>query len=197
MSLSRRNFIKSMAILGSMHYLSPTLNLLAEGETINYYDNYLSALETPYTAPMNEHFETITSGHTIGLILYDLKKSRLMTALSSEKPLPVASAFKAGLLMYFVDQIDADVWGTVPVEYWNANSKDEMPEDFHDSWQANRVILRTLYQTIVLSDNVATGTVMAYVAQANGGTDAVTMFNVWAQDTVGISQLSGIRLFQT
>lgn len=196
MSLSRRDFIKSMAILGSLHYLSPALDLLAKSEITNYYEDYLSALETPYTAPMNEHFETVTSGHTVGIILYDLKKSRLMTALASEKPLPVASAFKAGLLMYFVDQIDAEVWGHVPVEYWNANSKDELPEAVRDSWKQHRAILRTLYQTIVLSDNVATGTVMSYVAKSQGGTDAVVMFNDWARNTVGISQLSGLSAWQ-
>lgn len=196
MSLSRRDFIKSIAVLGSMHYLSPALDLLAQGETINHYENYLSALETPYTAPMNEHFEAVASGHTIGIILYDLKKSRLLTALSSEKPLPIASAFKAGLLMYFVDQVDVDVWGHVPVEYWNANSKDDMPEAVRDSWRQHRAILRTLYQTIVLSDNVATGTVMSYVAKLQGRADAVTMFNDWARDTVGISQLSGLSAWQ-
>lgn len=196
MSLSRRDFIKSMAILGSMRYLSPALNLLAEGETPNYYDNYLLALETPFTAPMNEHFEAITSGHTIGLILYDLKRSRLLTALSAEKPLPVASAFKAGLLIYFVDQIDAEVWGGVPVEYWDATTKIDVPEEFRDSWGQHHPILRTLYQTIVQSDNVATGTALAYVAQAHGRTDAVAMFNDWAMDTVGISQLSGLSAWQ-
>lgn len=192
MSLSRRDFIKSVAILGAMQYLSPAVNLFAESETINHYDNYLAALETPYTAPMNEHFEILTAGHTLGLILYDLKNSRLMTALSSEKPLPVASAFKCALIMYFVDKVDAEVWGTVPVEYWNAKGKNEIPEEYHASWNTNRAILRSLYQTLVLSDNFATGAIMSYIARAQGGTDAVALFNDWAHETVGISQLSGL-----
>lgn len=192
MSLSRRDFIKSLAIFGAMHYVSPTLDLLARDATVNHYENYIEALETPYTAPMNEHFEVLTSGHIVGLILYDLKNSRLMTALSSEKPLPVASAFKSGLIMYFVDQIDAEVWGTVPVIHWNANSTNDMAEEYHESWKQHRMILRYLYQTLVLSDNVATGAVMSYIAKAQGRTDAVTAFNDWAQDTVGLSQLSGL-----
>lgn len=192
MSISRRDFIKSLAILGAMQYLSPTLNLLASDEPINHYENYLTALETPYTAPMNEHFEAVTYGHVLGLILYDLKQSRLMTALSTEKPLPVASAFKSALIMYFVDVVDAEVWANVPVQYWNASSKEELPESARDSWNKHRVILRYLHQTLVLSDNFATGAVMSYIAKAQGGTDAISLFNDWAHNTVGISQLSGL-----
>ncbi len=192
MSLSRRDFLKSVAVFGALYGLSPAMKLFAENETINYYADFLLALETPYTAPMNEHFEVFTSGHTLGIILYDLRRSRLLTALNSEKLLPVASAFKSGVLMYFVDQMSADIWGTVPVEFWNANSSDEMPEDYRSSWKTHRAILRTLYQMIVLSDNVATGTVLATVAKANNRNDAVVAFNDWSRDTVGLSQLSGL-----
>ena len=192
MSLSRRDFVKSIAVLGAMGYLSPAVDLFAKSETSNHYEDYLTVLDTPYRAPMNEHFEIATYGHTLGLILYDLKNSRLMTALSSEKPLPVASAFKSALIMYFVDQVDHEVWGRVPVQYWNANSKNDLPEDLRDIWNKHRAILRTLYQTIVLSDNFATGAVLSYIAKAQGGTDAVALFNDWARETVGISQLSGL-----
>jgi len=197
MSLSRRDFIKSIAVFGAMYSLSPAIKLFAEGEQIDHYTNFITALETPYTAPMNAHFEAVTYGHNLGLILYDLKNSRLMTALQSEKLLPVASAFKSGVLMYFVDQIDAEVWGTVPVEHWNANSSDDMAEEYRENWKDHRAILRTLYQMIVLSDNVATGTALAYVAKDKGRTDAVTAFNEWAQDTVGISQLSGLGSWES
>jgi len=196
MSLSRRDFIKSLAVFSAMVSVSPTLKLFAEGEQIDHYANFVTALETPYTAPMNAHFEVATYGHTLGLILYDLKNSRLMTALQSEKLLPVASAFKSGVLIYFIDQIDAEVWGNVPVEFWNASSSDEMPEEYHASWKKHRAILRTLYQIIVLSDNVATGTALAYVAKANGSTDAVTAFNDWMADTIGVSQLSGLGTWE-
>ncbi len=196
MSLSRRDFIKSLAVFGAMYSLAPTVKLLAQDEDIDHYANFVAALETPYTAPMNAHFEAITYGHSLGLILYDLNNSRLMTALQSEKLLPVASAFKAGVLMYFVDQVDEEVWGGVPVEYWNANSSDDVPEEYRDSFRQHRAILRILYQNIVLSDNVATGTSLAYVAQANGRNDAVVAFNEWSQDIIGFSQLSGLGTWE-
>lgn len=193
MSVSRRDFMKSLAMFGAIYSLAPAIKVFAENDRkVDHYTNFLTALETPYTAPMNEHFEALTYGHTIGLVLYDLKNSRLMAALQSEKLLPVASAFKSGVLLYFIDQVDADVWGGVPVEFWDASSTEDMPEDYHESFKKHRAILRTLYQMIVLSDNVATGTVLAYVAKLKNRTDATTAFNEWSQTVVGTSQLSGL-----
>lgn len=192
MPVSRREFLKSLAIVSLTALLAPAEKLLASEDISYSLEAYLSAMDSPFTAPLNTHFENIIQRQPAGLLLYDMNNARLLTALNAEHPLPIASAFKAPLLMYFVDTVSPDVWNRVSVEYWNASSSNELPDALRDNWQEHRNILRALYQTLVLSDNQATGTVLSYVAQVQDSDDAITLFNDWARHTVGISQLSGL-----
>ncbi len=192
MPFTRREFIRGAAV-ASAAALLPTYQLQrTHAAPANIVEQYLQAMETPYAAPLNLHFERVIGSNKISLLLYDVKNASLLTALAPEDRLPVASAFKAPLVMYFLDQIPEDVWANVPVEHWNAVSANDLPERARPHWQQHNAILRALHQSTVFSDNYATGEVLSYVAQHNGAENAVVAFNEWAQQTVGISQLSGL-----
>ena len=203
MSLSRRQFLQGLALLSAGTMLSPVHRAFASGDPASFaplrnaYSAYLTAMETPFTAPLNDHFDAIIGRNPVGLILYDLTHDHLLTALYPENPLPVASAFKAPMLMYFVDTISPDVWNSVPVAYWNANATSEVPDDYRESWQEHRFILRALWQALIMSDNSATGQVLSYVADVQGNPDALRLFNDWALNTVGVSQLSGLTAWSS
>ena len=198
MKTSRRNFLKGAGIL-SAAALIPSLRhgfvstvAAASTEPVNYIDGYLSAMEIPFAAPVNLYFERIIGANPVGLVLYDLTNERMITALAPEILLPNASAFKGPMLMYFIDMIDPAVWNSVPVEYWNAVAKSEVPEEYQDTWTEHFYILRSLHQALVLSDNHTTGTVLSYIAKKLGKTNIIEPFNDWARERVGISQLSGL-----
>ena len=109
----------------NLDYPAPRIRPISyksDEEIPDVYNAYLTAMETPFTAPLNDHFAEVIGRTPVGLILYDMTHDHLLTALAPENPLPIASAFKAGLLMYFVDTVSADVWNSVPVAHWNANA---------------------------------------------------------------------------
>lgn len=197
MSLSRRQFLQGMALFGASAFLAPAHKLIAaipaqHATNIDHLGAYLTAMETPYAAPMNIPFERVIGRGNIGVLLYDLENTRLMTALAPENPLPVASAFKAPVLMYFVDTVDPAVWNSVPVTYWNTPSSRDVPEQYRESFREHQAILQALYNMIVISDNPATGIVLSYVARLQSSTEPLALFNDWSRERVGTSQLSAL-----
>jgi hypothetical protein len=200
MKISRRQFLQSGAFFSAFALSSPLQHLVYAQDPSNLADpipadvleTYLQALEQPYIAPMNEHFEGVIGRNPFSLILYDVQQGRLLTALATENLFPVASMFKAPVLFYFLDQVSADVWGRVPVSYWNASAQGEVPEPWRDDWRGNQAILRALYQMIVMSGNAVTGEVLAYVARVRGSNSPIASFNDWARERVNISPLSAL-----
>ncbi len=174
MTLSRRQVLQAM--IASAALTLPGQPFLA-AQTTGYVSDYLTALETPYAAPLNAHFETIIQQRNIDLLLYDLDNARLVTALATENPLPVASVFKGPLLMYFIDTVDPSVWRDLPVADWPTRGEP---------------VLRALYQALVRSDNPATGEVLSYLAEIQDSREPLVLFNDWASDRVGVSQLSAL-----
>jgi hypothetical protein len=193
MRYSRRDFLKNLAVLSGTVMLPREFNRLAPSLTAgDLLTPFLTAMQTPFNAPLNEHFERVIDGNPVALLLYDLTADRMVTALLPETLFPVASAFKAPLLMYFLDVIAPEVWNIVPVEYWNAARAEDVPEAAREAWRQHQAILWALHQMIILSDNTTTGVVFSYIAAALGGTAPLVMFNDWARQRVGMSQLSGI-----
>lgn len=200
MKLSRRQFLQNSALWTTVTLTSALPRLQAQTThptTIppypeNTLGKYLVALEQPYTAPMNEHFEGVIGRNPVSVILYDVQQGRLLTALATENLFPVASMFKAPALFYFIDQVASDVWGKVPVSYWNASAQGEVPEQWRADWRSNQAILRALYQMIVMSGNAVTGEVLAYVARQKGSINPIASFNDWARERVNISPLSAL-----
>jgi hypothetical protein len=193
MSISRRQFLQVAATVPVATLLARMpLVLAAEQAPRDYLTEYLTAMETPFAAPLNIYLERVITNKNISLLLYDMNNAHLLIGLAPENPLPVASAFKAALPMWFVDTVDRDVWNTVPVEYWDAASATEVPEEIRDHWRRHGAVLRDLYQAIVFSDNFTTGRILSYLAAVRGSTDAVTSFNNWTAERVGLSQISGL-----
>lgn len=174
MTLSRRQVLQAM--IASAALTLPGQRFLT-AQTTNHIPDYLTALETPYAAPLNTHFEAVVRRHNIDLLLYDLDNARLVTALAPENPLPVASVFKAPMLIYFLDTVDPSIWRDVPVAEWVTSGQP---------------VLRALYQALVRSDNPATGQVLSYLAEIQDSREPLVLFNDWARDRVGASQLSAL-----
>ncbi|MEM6530376.1 MAG: serine hydrolase [Chloroflexota bacterium] len=197
MHTSRRTFLKAAAIAAGASLLPHIPVKVAAQRTVNPLAEYLTAMETPFAAPLNIYMQRVIKSGNISLLLYDVNSARLLVGHNPENPLPVASAFKAALPMWFVDTVDRDVWNSVPVEHWNAAAASEVPEAYRDHWRRHGVLLRDLYRTIVFSDNHATGLILGYLAAQRGSTDAAIAFNDWAAERVGMSQISGLSGWST
>ncbi len=194
MTVSRRQFLKAAALFAAAA-TAPQLPIkltAQEDAARNILAEYLTAMETPFVAPLNVYMERIIGSENVSLLLYDINTGQLLTGLRPENPLPVASAFKAALPMWFVDTVEREVWNSVPVQYWDANAASEVPEEFRDAWRSHSAVLRDLYRALVFSNNPTTGTTMAYIAEASGSNDALIAFNDWAANRVGMSQISGL-----
>ncbi|MCU0480962.1 MAG: hypothetical protein MUE54_07090, partial [Anaerolineae bacterium] len=105
------------------------------------------------------------------------------------------SAIKGPILMYFFKFVPADVWGSLPVDYWNVG-RDAVPEDYIGAWDAHHDILNDVFRMIVYSDNYSTGDVLMYTYPYTLYADdynPIQAFNQWSYDEIGISQESGMR----
>ncbi|MFW5691165.1 MAG: hypothetical protein ACOCXZ_01580 [Chloroflexota bacterium] len=145
-------------------------------------------------APYSARFDELALNRPLTALLYDLSANRLLAGLDIDKQMPVVSAVKGPVLLYFLHRVDPAVWGGVPVEYWNA-APDDVPEAYQADWEAHRAILRDLHRMIVYSDNVSTGNAIAYAYEARPMDDAnpVEAFNRWSAQVIGISDESGMR----
>ncbi len=153
---------------------------------------YLEWFEQPYLAPLNTYFDQEIGDQTIAFMLYNLTEGRLIAALRPEQALPVASTFKAAVLLHFFDVVSPDIWASVPLEYWTVRDRNAVPDAYLDAWRNNLPVYRDLWNMIVLSDNPATGRMMLYNARVQGREDPIAALNDWLHERVGISQLSGI-----
>jgi len=126
------------------------------------------------------------------LVFYDLTADDLLAGIDIDKQMPVVSAIKGPVLMYFFYYVDPSVWDTVPVEYWAET--EEIPEEYRADWATHRDILRDLYRMIVLSDNISTGNVLRYAYDyTDNDLNPIQAFNAWSEDVVGTSVESGLR----
>ncbi len=110
---------------------------------------------------------------------------------------PVASAFKGPVAIYFFENVSQDIWGSVPIPYWNVSKAEAVPEDYRAAWTQHHDLFKNLYMMAILSENDATGRVLTYVykntPQKDNGDNPVRAFNNWSRDKVGVNAPSGLR----
>ena len=199
--LSRRDFLKYSTLLAGTialpSFLPASLNSAQASPyaipPANWISDYIFALDNPHLAPLNGVFNDIldNSGN-VTLMIYDVLRGQLMAGIGTEAPMPVASSFKGPLFFFFMDVIDASVWGSVPVEYWGYNVEQAVPEEYRESWETHQRVLRNLYDMVVMSDNNAAGRIFKYIADYYDTSAPLTMFNDWSHDIVGVSQMSSM-----
>lgn len=145
-------------------------------------------------APHTERFQELASRRALSLLVYDLDAETTLAGIDVYKQMPVVSAIKGPVLLYFLQRVESRVWASVPVEHWHAERED-VPARYQSAWEAHRDILRDLYRMIVYSDNVATGNALTYVHRASSPTDLnpIEAFNRWSEDVVGVGPDSGLR----
>ena len=124
------------------------------------------------------------------LFFVDLSNRKPLAAISPDQQMPVASAFKGPLLMYALSNLDSEIWGSVPVKYWNQEG--QIPEGdlliLRENW-----ILSRLYNMIVHSSNKAAAEVLVYVNEHSASDlNPIEQFNSWSEDIIGISSSSGL-----
>jgi Beta-lactamase enzyme family len=119
--------------------------------------------------------------------------------VNQDTQLFVASAFKGPLAMYFFENVDKEVWSSVPVRYWNAKDADSVPAEYRTAWLMHHDILKDVYWMTVYSENDATGDTLMYVyqntAQASNGENPIIAFNNWSRQAVGIGPDSGLHMW--
>ncbi|HLA44790.1 MAG TPA: L,D-transpeptidase, partial [Aggregatilineales bacterium] len=135
-------------------------------------------------------------GGAVSFILYDITHNHLLVAIQPESLMPVASAFKVGALLYFIKNVDQEIWNTLPVEFWNTLQLDNIPEQYQAHWQRHNQILRDLYRMTVFSDNDAVTRVLRYVSTETSGEPALRAFNDWSHEIVGLSQMSALAKWE-
>jgi len=123
------------------------------------------------------------------VLVYDVNRAKLITGLQTEAPMPIASAFKGPLFIYFMSVIDEEVWAWVPFEYWQAQHSHELPGQYRAAWITHRQILKDLYLNVVLSENEATRRVLVYIARYLNSTSPLVAFNDWSHEVVNSSPL--------
>jgi hypothetical protein len=144
----------------------------------------------------NHLFQEIIGQRSASFLAFNLTTQEVIAGVNANELMPVASAIKGPILLYFLDTVDESVWSSVPVEFWNAKNAQEIPEVYRESWLMHGSILKDLWRMIVLSDNVSTGNVLAYAYQFSAcaqNKNAITAFNSWAESQVGINPNSGLR----
>jgi hypothetical protein len=145
----------------------------------------------PYTAIFTE----LAQNRPLGFLLYDLTADELLAGVNITQQLPVVSAIKGPILIYFLHFVPSEIWGSLPVEFWNAK-RDAVPEAFLDAWDSHYDILNDLYRMIVYSDNFSTGDVLLYTYGYTPYRESyhpISAFNQWSYDVIGISSNSGLR----
>jgi hypothetical protein len=176
-------------IILSLLSLSP-----AGAQEDNFFDAEQTATITE-NAPYTTQFQSLVLYRSFTFVLYDLTDETLLAAIAPEHQMPVVSAIKGPIFIYFCAQVDEQVWNTVPTDYWETYTPDDVPEEFRETWQEHRSILNDLYRMIVYSDNHATGNVLLYAQQLGdmGDMNPIEAFNHWSEDVVGTSPESGMH----
>jgi hypothetical protein len=147
------------------------------------------------SAPHSATFKELAENRPLGFLLYDLTTDELLAGVNITQQLPVVSAIKGPILMFFLEFVPSDVWGSVPVEYWNAK-RDAVPDVYLTAWDAHYDILNDIYRMIVYSDNYSTGDVLYYAYALSSYAEnynPIQAFNEWSYTTIGISLESGMR----
>jgi hypothetical protein len=129
----------------------------------------------------------------------DSTQTMSTAGFNQDEQLYVASAFKGPVAIYFFENVSESVWNTLPIEYWNVKEIDQVPSIYRDEWTDHHSILNAMYMNTVYSENDATGNILQYVydntPQGENGETAITAFNNWSQQSVGVSDVSGIYLW--
>jgi hypothetical protein len=146
-------------------------------------------------APYSARFAELGFNRPLTIMFYDLTDASLLAGVEIDKQMPVVSAIKGPILLYFFYYVDPAVWDSVPVAYWTETNALEVPIAYRTRWEDHRAILRDLYRMIVNSDNASTGNVLRYAYDYTGMTslNPIQAFNRWSVDVVGISEESGLR----
>ncbi len=151
------------------------------------------------SAFLSDQFTAIMKGRKVGVALIPLAglHSIAEAGYNADDQLPVASAFKGPVAIYFFENVNSVVWRSVPIRYWNATHIDSVPDDYQAAWTQYHVILKNVYEMAVHSDNDATGKTLAYVYENSAwqtrATNPLIAFNDWSRQNVGISKLSGLH----
>lgn len=191
MVFSREGFAVDQSAVIELMAAPPEISIISPIVTPPPSLDYANQFDAPYTSVV----QSAKGNRPLTVFFYDVTNSVLLANVDMEKQMPVVSAVKGPILMYFFDVVDPEVWGSVPVELWTVQNENDVPAYYRDLWREHRTILRDLYRMIVVSDNIATGNALAYAYDYYHpeGMNPIEAFNDWSMKTVGMSSESGMR----
>ncbi len=172
--------------------------------TLTYSDRLASpafeASPAGNAAHLADQFASIIGARKVGAWIEPISALHGLDPIGyhGDDQLPVASAFKGPVALYFFEHIDPVTWRSLPLTYWNVDQIDAVPDAYHDAWTRNHAVLKNLYQMAVFSENDATGGTLAYVyanspTAAAYGSNPLIAFNTWSEQKVGIGAESGLH----
>src|SRR5258708_6212632 len=163
-------------------------------------DTYLPLSGAQNAADLTIRLTSLIKGNRFGVSVIPIgDASQIMEEVGVNQNMEtyVASAFKGAVAIYFLENIDASVWRSVPVLYWTAKNEKDVPADYRKGWNQYKDILYNVWTSAIYSENDSTGNVIDYVYthsyMSKYGDNPITAFNNWAHDSAGISLDSGLR----
>src|SRR5262249_5961249 len=163
-------------------------------------DTYLPVSGAQNAAHLTTRLTALIKGNRFGVSVIPIgNATQIMEEVGVNQNMEtyVASAFKGAVAIYFLENVDATVWRSVPVLYWTAKDEKDVPADYRDGWNKYKDILYSVWTSAIYSQNDSTGNVLDYVYShsymSKYGDNPITAFNNWAHDSAGVSIDSGLR----
>jgi hypothetical protein len=148
---------------------------------------------------LGANLREIIGDKRLGVSIVPLASPADTVDVNAEIQIPVASAWKGGAIIYFFENIEPTVWGSLPIQYWNIRNINRVPREHQDAFAKHNAILRWMYVAGVFSGNHEAGNVIDYVwrytknPKIRSAQNAIMAFNDWSREVVKITEQSGIH----
>ncbi len=142
------------------------------------------------------NLKAIIGDRRLGVSVVPIASPADTVDVNAQIQVPVASAWKGGAMVYFFENIDRALWTSYPIQYWNLRNVLRVPKEYQNAFVQHNQILRWVYIAGVFSGNHEAGDVIDFVwrnSKWKTAQNAVTAFNQWSREVVGVSLQSGMH----
>jgi hypothetical protein len=147
-------------------------------------------------AMLDQTLNEMIGSTRLGVVIQSIDDPVLAIRINEALAVPVASAWKVGAAIYFVEHVNPEVWQSIPLRYWGAKDISDIPPEYLPAWNQYGDILHDLYTMIVFSGNHEAANVLTYAfntipVELRAGRNPIMSFNDWSLE-IGLSPQSGI-----
>ncbi len=174
----------------------------AETQTASLTVTYADEAEPPGDPHLNRELLTrnlkaLIGDRHLGVDIIPLDHPENEIGVNQDMEVPSASAWKGLGIVYFFEKTSRDVWGSVPIRYWNLQNPLRVPTEYRDQWLKYQEVLHRAYVMTVFSGNHEAANILAYVynnlpPEQRTNSNAIVAFNQWCRTILGINPQSGL-----